>query len=74
MTAKVRIAPCLWFDTRAEEAARFYVSIFADSAILAISRFGKEGFEVHGRNGLPGISPAATFRSGHGRQQEEDGN
>jgi predicted 3-demethylubiquinone-9 3-methyltransferase (glyoxalase superfamily) len=43
------ITPCLWFDTQAEEAARFYVSIFEDSGIDEISRFGKEGFEIHGR-------------------------
>jgi len=40
---------CLWFDDRAEEAARFYTSVFSDSAIGAISRFGKEGFEYHGK-------------------------
>jgi len=44
-----KITPCLWFDTQAEEAANFYVSIFKDSAIGAVSRYGKEGFEVHGR-------------------------
>jgi predicted 3-demethylubiquinone-9 3-methyltransferase (glyoxalase superfamily) len=38
---------CLWFDDQAEEAAQFYASIFADSKIGAISRFGKEGFEFH---------------------------
>ena len=48
LTAK-KITPCLWFDHQAEEAARFYVSIFKDSAIGAVSRYGKEGFEVHGR-------------------------
>jgi len=44
-----RITPCLWFDGQAEEAARFYVSIFEDSGIDAVSRYGKEGFEVHGQ-------------------------
>ena len=44
-----KITPCLWFDHQAEEAARFYVSIFNNSAIGAVSRYGKEGFEVHGR-------------------------
>ncbi len=34
-----RIAPCLWFDGRAEEAARFYMSLFPDAAILHISRY-----------------------------------
>lgn len=44
-----RIAPCLWFDDQAEEAARFYTSLFQNSAIARISRYGKEGFEVHGQ-------------------------
>ena len=42
-----RITPCLWFDNQGEEAARFYVSIFPNSKIGAISRFGPEGFEHH---------------------------
>src|SRR5256885_5216813 len=44
-----RIAPCLWFDNQAEEAARFYVSIFKNSSLGAIARYGKAGFEVHRR-------------------------
>ena len=43
------ITPCLWFDTQAEQAAKFYASIFKDSKLGKISRYGKEGFEVHGR-------------------------
>jgi predicted 3-demethylubiquinone-9 3-methyltransferase (glyoxalase superfamily) len=46
MTGK--IAPCLWFDTQAEEAAKFYTSVFKNSKIGGISRYGKEGFEIHG--------------------------
>ena len=42
-----QIAPCLWFDNQAEEAALFYTSIFTNSTITAISRYGKEGFEFH---------------------------
>ncbi len=38
-----RITPCLWFDTEAEEAASFYVSIFKNSRIGIINRYGKEG-------------------------------
>lgn len=34
------ISPCLWFDTQAEEAAKFYTSIFKNSRIGAISRYG----------------------------------
>jgi predicted 3-demethylubiquinone-9 3-methyltransferase (glyoxalase superfamily) len=44
-----QITPCLWFDTQAEEAARFYTSIFQNSRVGKISRYGKEGFEIHGR-------------------------
>lgn len=43
------ITPCLWFDDQAEEAAKFYTAIFKNSKIGAVSRFGKEGHEVHGR-------------------------
>jgi predicted 3-demethylubiquinone-9 3-methyltransferase (glyoxalase superfamily) len=34
------ITPCLWFDTEAEEAATFYTSIFPNSRILDIARYG----------------------------------
>lgn len=44
-----RIRPCLWFDTRAEDAAKLYVSLFPDSGIDAILRYGKEGHEFHGQ-------------------------
>ena len=44
-----KIKPCLWFDTQAEEAAKFYASVFKNSKIGKISRYGKEGFEVHGK-------------------------
>ncbi len=44
-----QITPCLWFDSQAEEAANFYTSIFKNSKIKNISRYGKEGFEIHGR-------------------------
>ena len=49
MASLQKIAPCLWFDHQAEEAARFYVSIFEGSSIGTITRYGKEGFEIHGR-------------------------
>ncbi|MFZ0608003.1 MAG: VOC family protein [Xanthobacteraceae bacterium] len=46
---KQKIAPCLWFDTQAEEAATFYTSVFKNSAIKQVSRFGRTGREVHGK-------------------------
>lgn len=38
-----KITPFLWFDHQAEEAARFYTSIFKNSKILAVSRYGETG-------------------------------
>jgi predicted 3-demethylubiquinone-9 3-methyltransferase (glyoxalase superfamily) len=37
----------LWFDSQAEEAARFYASLFKNSRIGKITRYGKAGFEIH---------------------------
>jgi len=61
--------PCLWFDTDGEDAARFYTSLFPNSRIVEISRYGEAGprqagtvmvvsFELDGRpftalNGCP---------------------
>jgi predicted 3-demethylubiquinone-9 3-methyltransferase (glyoxalase superfamily) len=44
-----KITPCLWFDKEAEEAAKFYTSIFKNSKIGRISRYGEAGHEIHGR-------------------------
>ena len=44
-----RIIPCLWFADQAEQAAQFYTSIFKNSRINAITRYGTAGFEVHQR-------------------------
>ncbi len=44
-----KIIPFLWFDNQAEEAATLYTSIFKNSEIKSISRYGKEGFEFHGK-------------------------
>ena len=41
------ITNCLWFDKEAEEAANFYTSIFKDSSIDEVTRYGKEGTEIH---------------------------
>ncbi len=38
-----KITPFLWFDNNAEEAAEFYVSIFKNSKILNVSRYGDAG-------------------------------
>jgi predicted 3-demethylubiquinone-9 3-methyltransferase (glyoxalase superfamily) len=44
-----KLTPCLWFDSQAEDAANFYIGIFKNSKITAISRYGEAGQEVHGR-------------------------
>ncbi|HEX5606766.1 MAG TPA: VOC family protein [Candidatus Binatia bacterium] len=44
-----KITPCLWFDDQAEQAAEFYTEIFKNSKIKKISRYGKEGYEIHHR-------------------------
>ena len=58
-TIKQKIAPCLWFDTQAEDAARFYTSVFDNSRIKKISRYGKAGREVHGKE--PGSVMVVEF-------------
>jgi predicted 3-demethylubiquinone-9 3-methyltransferase (glyoxalase superfamily) len=46
---KQRITNCLWFDAEAEQAARFYTSIFRNSRITATTRYSAAGQEIHGR-------------------------
>ena len=48
MATMQKITSNLWFDREAEEAAKYYVSIFKDSSIKRITHYGKEGFEIHG--------------------------
>ena len=67
-----KITPFLWFDDQAEDAARFYVSLFRNSTILDVSRYGEgaprpagtammvsfvlDGLEVQALNGGPEFS------------------
>jgi predicted 3-demethylubiquinone-9 3-methyltransferase (glyoxalase superfamily) len=44
-----KITPCLWFDTEAEDAAKFYTAVFDNSRIKQVSRYGEAGREVHGK-------------------------
>ena len=46
---KSLIHPFLWFDDQAEEAAKFYTSIFKDSKITSITRYPDAGTEVTGK-------------------------
>lgn len=49
MQIKQKITPHLWFDNEAEEAANFYTSIFKNSKINNITRYGEAGYEIHRR-------------------------
>jgi predicted 3-demethylubiquinone-9 3-methyltransferase (glyoxalase superfamily) len=44
-----KIVPFLWFDTQAEQAAEFYTSVFENSRITQINRYGRAGQEIHGK-------------------------
>jgi predicted 3-demethylubiquinone-9 3-methyltransferase (glyoxalase superfamily) len=59
MKISSKIAPCLWFDNQAEEAANFYTGIFKDSKIVVISRYGEVGQEIHGQK--PGTVMTVAF-------------
>jgi predicted 3-demethylubiquinone-9 3-methyltransferase (glyoxalase superfamily) len=38
-----KLTPCLWFDTEGEEAAKFYTSVFPNSKIVDVTRYGSAG-------------------------------
>ena len=44
-----KIRPNLWFDTQAEDAARFYTGVFKDSKLGAVTRYPAVGQEIHGK-------------------------
>jgi predicted 3-demethylubiquinone-9 3-methyltransferase (glyoxalase superfamily) len=55
-----KITPCLWFDNQAEEAARFYTSLFKNSKITHITRYSEAG------PGVPGSVMVVNFQlDGH---------
>jgi len=43
MKVSQKIAPFLWFDGKAEQAANFYVSVFRNSKVLSVTRYGEAG-------------------------------
>ncbi len=45
-----KIIPCLWFDNQAEEAVNLYTSIFKNSKIKHVSRYGESGSNISGRS------------------------
>jgi len=55
-----KITPFLWFDGQAEEAAKFYVSIFRNAKILNVVRYTEAGKKVHGRT--PGSAMTVEFQ------------
>jgi predicted 3-demethylubiquinone-9 3-methyltransferase (glyoxalase superfamily) len=67
-----KITPCLWFDGKAEEAARFYTSVFKKSKMGAITRYGETGpgkkgsvmtvtFEIEGQEFM-GLNGGPEFK------------
>jgi predicted 3-demethylubiquinone-9 3-methyltransferase (glyoxalase superfamily) len=54
-----RITPCLWFDSQAEEAAKFYNSIFKNSKITQTSHYSEAGQKMHGQK--PGSVMVVAF-------------
>lgn len=80
-----KITPFLWFDGRVEEAVNFYISVFKDSKIIGLHRFGQEDkvmsatFQLEGQqfmalDGGPhySFSPAISFFVNCTSQQEVD--
>jgi predicted 3-demethylubiquinone-9 3-methyltransferase (glyoxalase superfamily) len=59
MSIAPTICPCLWFDGRAQEAADFYVSVFPNSRLTAVARYGEAGRELHGKT--PGSVMTVSF-------------
>jgi predicted 3-demethylubiquinone-9 3-methyltransferase (glyoxalase superfamily) len=59
MQLSTRIAPCLWFDDQAEQAAAFYVSVFKNSRVVSATRYSEAGREIHRRP--PGSVMTVTF-------------
>ena len=59
MASLHRMTPCLWFDHQAEDAAKLYTSIFPNSKITKVTRYGTAGQEVHHRP--PGSAMTVEF-------------
>lgn len=54
-----KITPFLWFDSEAEEAAKFYVSVFRNAKLGTVAHYGEAGKEAHGRR--PGSVMTVEF-------------
>ena len=66
------ITPCLWYDTQAEEAAKFYVSLFPNAKVTKVTHYGEHGpmpkgtvmtaaFELNGQPFLA-LNGGSTFK------------
>ncbi len=53
------LTPFLWFDKEAEDAAKYYASIFPNSKIFNVTRYSEAGQEVHGQ--APGTAMTVDF-------------
>jgi predicted 3-demethylubiquinone-9 3-methyltransferase (glyoxalase superfamily) len=69
-----KVTPFLWFDNKAEEAAKFYVSIFKNSKLLSPTTFQLDGQEFIAFNGGPHFTftPAISLFVNCETQQEVD--
>lgn len=67
MADRDKLATCLWFDDQGEEAANFYVSLFDDSRIVDVSRYGEAG------PGKPGSAMMVEFELAGRRFQALNG-
>jgi predicted 3-demethylubiquinone-9 3-methyltransferase (glyoxalase superfamily) len=70
-----RVSTCLWFDDNGEEAAKYYVSLFPNSRIVSVSRYGEGGMMPKGlamltRFELDGASLAALNGGPHFKLSE----
>lgn len=52
-----KITPFLWFNDQAEEAANFYASVFKNSKILDVARYGDAGPEAEGNGHVRDLQP-----------------
>lgn len=69
-----KVTPFLWFDNKAEEAAKFYVSVFKNSKLLSPTTFQLDGQEFIAFNGGPhfAFTPAISLFVNCETQQEVD--
>ena len=70
MAIKQRVSTCLWYDDKGEEAADFYVSLFPNSRVISVTRYGEgmmmpKGLAMLTRFSLDGTEFAALNGGAH---------